>query len=195
MRKSGADHQACLSLVTSEAPPTEEVTTAVSVATIRRLAARSAEDRAEGSIAAPNPVLAAPRSSVPSFFEKSGALLVISEAKSRTLPEPGEVPRGPDPETAGAEPARPSEVTPTKSAFRPKAVALLSDAERRRRGHRPSGRSFLGRLLTVVVYALLALVLGGALWVRNVGGVRERAAAAAPAVKALLVWGRALLPE
>ena len=203
MREAGVDDEACQSMgaaaVDVEAPPAEDVTTSVSVATMRRLAARSAKDRRERPTDPPDRVTARPPPSVPSFFGKSGAVLVIPEGKSRAIPrvipEPESEPRRSHSETSGTTATTVSRVTRARSAFRPKALALLSDAERLRRTKRRSTRSFLGRLLVVATYALLVFVVTGELWVRNVGGVRERVAAGAPAVKALLERGTALLFE
>jgi hypothetical protein len=198
MRESGVSHEAYQSLGAAaevEGPPPDEVTTTVSAATMRRLAARSAKDRAERTTDAPDHGLPRPRSSVPSFFGKSGAVLVIPEAKSRVVPERESVPRGSQPEAPVTATTPAFGLAPERSAFRAKAPALLSDSERRRQTNRRSARSSLGRLLIVASCALLFLVLIGELWGRNVGGIREQVAARAPAVKALLERGTALLSQ
>jgi hypothetical protein len=165
----------------------EDKTTTVSVATLRRLrrlSARSARDRADESTGTPDPDHdAAP----PSFFAKSGAVLVI--------PEPESGPFGSHREEPGSEPTLLSRASPTRSGFRPKANALLPDSERPGGTNRASARSSTGRLLIFGLFALLVSVLVGASWTGNVGGVRERVAARAPAVKALVDRGLALLSE
>jgi hypothetical protein len=55
--------------------------------------------------------------------------------------------------------------------------------------------SSAGRWLALGVCVLLAFVVVGGSWQWNVGGVRDRVAARAPAVKAVMDWARGLLPQ
>jgi hypothetical protein len=200
MRNTSVDGEAGSAAATEfEGGPAEDKTTTVSVATLRRLrrlAAQSAKDRAEQSTDTPDPGPAeqAP-SSPPSFFAKSGAVLVIPETKSAETSEPQSEARDPHPEAPASDPTLVSRVTPARSAFRPKATALLSNSERQARTNQALARSSMGRLVTLALSGLLAFILVGKLWGWNVGGVRDRVAARAPAVKVLLDWGSALLSE
>jgi hypothetical protein len=194
MRNPRVENEACQSLgvVQLEGSSPDEKTTTVSVATMRRLVAHSAAERAERPSDAPDRSVARARS-FPNFLGKSGAILVLPQPKSRSrvIAEPESEARVP--EAPASAPVLVSRETPARSDFRPKAMALLSDSERRRK--RSRARSFLGRLLTVAMFSLVVLSVAGALWGRNVGGVRERVAAATPVLQALLERGTAFLSQ
>ena len=165
----------------------EDKTTAVSVATLQRLAESSTEDPADFPARAPDAAPVSP----PSFFEKSGAVLVIAEREPK--------PRGADAEASATEtPPASRIVTPIQSEVRARPAALQSASAPARVLQQTSPvptRPVARRVLALALFALLAFVLGNTLWVNNVAGVRDRVAAQAQAVKAFADWGKALLSK
>lgn len=163
----------------------DDKTKTVSVATLLTLAERSAKHPSD----APGARITTP-APAPTFFEKSGAVLVVAQRE----PEP----RPPEREASGSEPHLVSRITPARPKVGSIAAILHSASARAReltKKNRASARSSTGRWLAACVCALLALVVVGGSWRWNVGGVRDRVAARVPAVRALLDWGKALLPE
>ena len=167
----------------------DDKTTTVSVATLRNLAARSARDPAEAPTDPPDAGLDSPPPSPPAFFEKSGAILVVSEPASEVRSSRS---------ATVSEAPRVSHVVPARAKVASIAAILQSASARARaltRKQGASARSSVARWLTVGVTALLAFAVFGKVWGSDIGGIRELAAARAPAVKALMDWSRAFLSE
>jgi hypothetical protein len=181
-------------------PPLDEVgedTTAFSVATLRDLVARSAQDP-PATPAVPETPKAPKAPSVPAFLEKGGAVLVMPESGPRLIAAPAEAPAVAPPEAPAVAPPE----TPFVAQHEAVAVAVAAAPAtspaafvtthiRRKERTRPRAvRAVVSRrspsvwaFLRCRLYflGLLALVVASQPWWWNVCDMRApRSAAAAP---------------